>query len=100
MQPEQFKKGAVFSRLESPGFISAVREGFATLLEDRATDPDKSGEANTLLFNWADDVRNNKKIPRTPATMSIFRGVFFGGALDAYGVVHVEIDRLEKMFIE
>lgn len=86
---------------EDPAFQEAVREHFATLLEDRATDPER-GElgASQALFDFAEEVRAGKKIARRAGTLEIFRGVFNGGPISDYCLSQHEIDWLEKYFFD
>ncbi len=95
MSLEQFDQP--FIRLEDPKFLALVRETFSTLLQDRATDPDKTGQANESLYEFGQNILEGKKIPRTPATESIFRGVFVE-LQNKYPVSQYEIDSLEKKF--
>lgn len=74
-------------------------ESFATLLEDRAADPLKHGLVNEALYELADAVRDGKAVPRNPATLTIFRGVFFDET-SSFRLTQVEIDSLEKIFFE
>jgi hypothetical protein len=98
--PKQNAFGEPFHRLENLQFKKLVEEGFADLLEDRATDPEREGGADENLAALAEAVRRGEKIQRRPAALSIFRGVFFGGPMHDYRITQVEIDALEKDFFE
>lgn len=97
---EKNKYEEPFVRCEDPDFQAAIREQFAQLLEDRATEPEREAPSE-LLYQLGQAVRSGQKISRTPSTLGIFRGVFFGDNVMAkYRVSHSEIDALEKYFFE
>jgi hypothetical protein len=90
-----------FVRVHDVEFQSMVRESFADLLEDRATDPERQ-DVSEKLYELSKMVRVGNKIPRTPAAVTIFRGLFFNeeSPMQLYGVTHAEIDSLEKYFFQ
>jgi hypothetical protein len=88
-----------WDRLQDPSFVNEVKNNFADLLEDRATEPERQS-ASAELFAMGEEVRAGKKIKRRPGPLGILRGVFFDGPMEKYRVGHAEIDQLEELFFE
>lgn len=92
-----------YQRLSDPELLKSVREDFADLLEDRASDPSREGGASQTLADFAEKIRSGEKIARTSAALTIFRGVFsVDSKLRERGIKisQGEIDKLEETYFE
>lgn len=100
MHSESFREQMPFRRLEDSTFRETVKRSFADLLEARAAEAEQEGRSGERLRSFARDIRENKKIQRSPAPLGFFRGIFFDGPLHDYNVSNFEIDNLENEFFK